>query len=93
VRALDSQTLSTTATCFQCDGDGRRAGLKIWWGNTRVGSSPTFGISGLGRTATTMIAPEHHQRRRTADSVLTTTGPRWPTGVLARAQDCGLARS
>jgi hypothetical protein len=29
VRALESQTLSTTATCFQCDGDGRRAGLEI----------------------------------------------------------------
>jgi hypothetical protein len=29
VRALDSQTLSTSATCFQSDGDGRRAGLKI----------------------------------------------------------------
>ena len=39
VRTLDSQTLSTTATCFQCDGDGRRAGLKIRWDNTRVGSS------------------------------------------------------
>ena len=25
--------------------NGRRAGLKIRWGNTRVGSSPTFGIS------------------------------------------------
>jgi hypothetical protein len=43
VRALESQTLSTTATCFQCDGDGSRTGLKIRWGNTRVGSSPTFG--------------------------------------------------
>ena len=31
MRALDPQTLSTTATCFQCDGDGRRAGLKIRW--------------------------------------------------------------
>ena len=29
VLALDSQTLSTTATCFQCDGYGRRTGLKI----------------------------------------------------------------
>jgi len=29
VRALVSQTLSTTATCFQCHGYGRRTGLKI----------------------------------------------------------------
>jgi hypothetical protein len=27
----------------QRQADGRRAGLKIRWGNTRVGSSPTFG--------------------------------------------------
>src|SRR5271166_3430423 len=57
VRALDLQTLSTTATCFQCDGDGRRAGLKIRWGNTRVGSSPTFGTIYLGRIATCRFAP------------------------------------
>jgi hypothetical protein len=43
VRALDSQTLSTTATCFQFDGDGRRAGLKIGSAQEGVGSSPTFG--------------------------------------------------
>ena len=43
MRALDSQTLSTTATCFQCDGDGRRAGLKIRSSQEGVGSSPTFG--------------------------------------------------
>jgi hypothetical protein len=29
VRASDSQTLSTPATCFQCDAYGRRTGLKI----------------------------------------------------------------
>src|SRR6478735_4003530 len=29
--------------------NGRRAGLKIRWGNTRVGSSPTFGIKDLRR--------------------------------------------
>jgi hypothetical protein len=45
VLALDSQTLSITATCFQCHGYGRRTGLKIRWGNTPVGSSPTFGIN------------------------------------------------
>ena len=28
---LNSQTLSITATCFQCHGYGRRAGLKIRW--------------------------------------------------------------
>jgi hypothetical protein len=43
VTALKTRTLSTTATCFQCDGDGRRAGLKMRWGNTCVCSSPTFG--------------------------------------------------
>jgi hypothetical protein len=52
VRALDSQTLSTTATCFQCDGDGRRAGLKIRWCKARVGSSPTFGTIDLRLIAT-----------------------------------------
>ena len=29
--------------------NGRRAGLKIRWGNTRVGSSPTFGTKDLRR--------------------------------------------
>ena len=43
MRALDSQSLSTTATCFQCDGDGRRTGLKIRSSQEGVGSSPTFG--------------------------------------------------
>jgi hypothetical protein len=42
VGALDSQTLRTTATCFQCDGDGRRSGLKIRSSKEGVGSSPTF---------------------------------------------------
>ena len=49
MRALDSQTLSTTATCFQCDGDGRRAGLKIRSSQEGVGSSPTFGNRVLRR--------------------------------------------
>src|SRR4051812_1950557 len=30
--------------------NGRRAGLKIRWGNTRVGSSPTFGTIELRRS-------------------------------------------
>ena len=47
MRALDSQTLSTTATCFQCHGDGRRAGLKIRSSQEGVGSSPTFGTTNL----------------------------------------------
>jgi hypothetical protein len=51
VLALDSQTLRITATCFQCHGYGRRPGLKIRWGNTRVGSSPTIGTTGLRRIA------------------------------------------
>jgi hypothetical protein len=52
VLGLNSQTLSITATCFQCHGYGRRAGLKIRWGNTRVGSSPTFGTIDLQRSPT-----------------------------------------
>ena len=47
MRALDSQTLSITATCFQYDGDGRRTGLKIRSSQEGVGSSPTFGIPWL----------------------------------------------
>ena len=47
MRALDSQTLSTTATCFQYHEDGRRTGLKIRSSQEGVGSSPTFGIPWL----------------------------------------------
>ncbi len=43
VRALDLQTSSTTATCFQCHDYGRRTGLKIRSSQEGVGSSPTFG--------------------------------------------------
>ncbi len=43
VLALDSQTLSTSATCFECHGNGRRTGLKIRSSQEGVGSSPTFG--------------------------------------------------
>ena len=57
MRALDSQTLSTTATCFQCDGDGRRAGLKIRSSQEGVGSSPTFGTIYLRQIATCRFAP------------------------------------
>jgi hypothetical protein len=42
VTASQSKPLGITATCFQYHEYGRRAGLKIRWGNTRVGSSPTF---------------------------------------------------
>ena len=41
---LQSKSLSITTTCFQYHEYGRGPGLKIRWGNTRVGSSPTFGI-------------------------------------------------
>ncbi len=44
VRALDSESLSITATCFQYHGYGRRTGLKIRSSQEGVGSSPTFGI-------------------------------------------------
>jgi len=43
VRALNSPTLSTTATCFQYHEYGRRTGLKIRSLQEGVGSSPTFG--------------------------------------------------
>jgi RNA polymerase sigma-70 factor, ECF subfamily len=36
-----------TVAMRRSGGTGRRAGLKIRWGKPRVGSSPTFGISGL----------------------------------------------
>ena len=44
VTRVKTKTLSIAATCFQYHEYGRRTGLKIRWGNTRVGSSPTFGI-------------------------------------------------
>ena len=56
MRALDSQTLSTTATCFQCDGDGRRTGLKIRSSQEGVGSSPNFGVDDSSRIASPRIA-------------------------------------
>ena len=37
------------STSAQRQTDGRRAGLKIRWRNTRVGSSPTFGTLPSGR--------------------------------------------
>jgi hypothetical protein len=43
VRALDPQTLSITATCFQYHGTGRGTGLKIRSSQEGVGSSPNFG--------------------------------------------------
>jgi hypothetical protein len=40
-----------------CDlANARRAGLKIRWGNTRVGSSPTFGTNDLRLIATCQTA-------------------------------------
>ena len=48
VRALDSQTLSTTATCFQYHEYGRRTGLKIRSSQEGVGSSLTFGFNNSG---------------------------------------------
>ncbi len=43
MRALELQTLSTTATRFQRDGDGGRGGLKIGFSQEGVSSSSTFG--------------------------------------------------
>ena len=53
VRALDSQTSSTTATSFQYHEYGRRTGLKIRSSQGGVGSSPTFGT--LRRSARPLI--------------------------------------
>ncbi len=36
MRALELQTLSTTATCSQRDGDGRSTGLKIRLSDTHI---------------------------------------------------------
>ena len=52
MRALDSQTLSSTATCFQYHEYGRRTGLKIRSWQQGVGSSPTFGTIDLSLVAT-----------------------------------------
>jgi hypothetical protein len=38
--------------CFQNHGYGRSPGLKIQWGDTRVGSSPTFGTKDLRQIGT-----------------------------------------
>ena len=43
VTALQSKSLSITATCFQYHEYGRRTGLKIRSPQGGVGSSPTFG--------------------------------------------------
>jgi len=56
VNALQSKPLSITARCFQYHEYGRRTGLKIRWGNTRMGSSPTFGI-GESRCGTPLSRP------------------------------------
>ncbi len=53
VTGLKTKTLSIAATCFQYHEYGRRTGLKIRSSQEGVGSSPTFGITGSGRTATT----------------------------------------
>ena len=54
--ALDSQTLSITATCFQYHGYGRRTGLKIRSSQEGVGSSPTFGTIAWARSEPSLIA-------------------------------------
>jgi hypothetical protein len=47
-----TSNLTASPTCFQRHAGGRRAGLKIQWGNSRSGSSPTFGIRYVLRLAT-----------------------------------------
>ena len=53
--ALDPQTLSINATCFQYHGTGRRPGLKIRSSQEGVGSSPTFGTTGLRQIAAFVV--------------------------------------
>ena len=53
VTALKPKPLSVTPTCFQYHVYGRSPGLKTRWGNTRVGSSPTFGIEFVYSFSTT----------------------------------------
>jgi len=48
VLALDSQTLSITATCIQYHDYGRSPGLKIRSSQEGLGSTPTFVISNSG---------------------------------------------
>ena len=57
VRALDSQTLSATATCFQYHEYGRRTGLKIRSSQEGVGSSPTFGTKRKMRICWSLTPP------------------------------------
>ncbi len=47
VTVCQASNLTVSPTCFQRHAYGSNAGLKIRWGNTRVGSSPTFGNSPL----------------------------------------------
>jgi hypothetical protein len=42
VTACRASNSTVNPTCFQRHADGRRVGLKIRWGNTRVGSSATI---------------------------------------------------
>ena len=51
VTVCQISNLTVSPTCFQCDGDGRRAGLKIRSSQEGVGSSPTFGTTGLRQIA------------------------------------------
>src|SRR5580765_2807662 len=49
-RLMQARTAATVGL-RRSGGTGRRAGLKIRWGQPRVGSSPTFGTYGLRRGA------------------------------------------
>jgi hypothetical protein len=56
VLAMDPQTLSINATCFQYHEYGRRAGLKIRSSQGGVGSSPTFGSKTSGWVTPNWVA-------------------------------------
>src|SRR4051794_22348305 len=42
---------------------GRHSGLKIRWANTRIGSSPTFGMKPVEKSAGFFIAPTSSETR------------------------------
>ena len=55
VTALKPKPSRVTATCFQYHVYGRRTGLKIRSGNTRVVSSPTFDTEMTSRIPKSML--------------------------------------
>ena len=74
VTGFQATALSVAPTCSQYHGNGRRTGLKIRWGNTRVGSSPTFG--------TETIAVQRYELLQAFRSDTSATPPACPPAAL-----------